>query len=155
MSYSILAVNLSLGVQLIVQARYHDPNLWLFCGIRKKSKAHDATFTPAHYTKEAALGADTFDVSDPSFQDSSGSSFISRWVAKYYAPLFESNLFKIVVVSRASQSNFHLQLCGDRIQAHHRGGTGHCVRRVASVNDLLGFRESGARIEALRCYSNR
>ncbi|XP_024373471.1 uncharacterized protein [Physcomitrium patens] len=70
-----------------VKARYNDPNLWLFCGIRK-SKAPEAP-----YTKEA-----TSEFSDPSFQDSTGSSAISRWVARYYAPLFESNLFKIIVV---------------------------------------------------------
>ncbi|KAG0620497.1 hypothetical protein M758_4G220800 [Ceratodon purpureus] len=81
-----------------VKARFNDPNLWLFCGVRKKSKAHEASFVAAPYTKDAALNAENFDVLDPSFQESSGSSAISRWVAKYYAPLFESNIFKIAVV---------------------------------------------------------
>ncbi|KAG0631087.1 hypothetical protein M758_1G226800 [Ceratodon purpureus] len=76
-----------------VKARYNDPNLWLFCGIRNRtSKAPEAPY------KESAFNGDSFDVSDPSFQESSGSSVISRWVAKYYAPLFESNIFKISVV---------------------------------------------------------
>jgi hypothetical protein len=48
--------------------------------------------------KESPLNGDSFDVSDPSFQESSGSSAISRWVARYYAPLFESNIFKVSVV---------------------------------------------------------
>jgi hypothetical protein len=49
--------------------------------------------------KESPLNGDSFDVSDPSFQESSGSSAISRWVARYYAPLFESNIFKVSVVA--------------------------------------------------------
>ncbi|XP_024381939.1 uncharacterized protein [Physcomitrium patens] len=69
-----------------VKAHYNDPNLWLFCGIRNMS-----------YKPEASNG-DHFDASDPSFQNSSGSSAISRWVATHYAPLFESNYFKVCVV---------------------------------------------------------
>lgn len=130
----------------LVQARYNDPNLWLFCGIRK-SKAPEgrsstaiqivlheldklfiAPFTKfsssstkawisgfecvacatvtAPYTKEA-----TSEFSDPSFQDSTGSSAISRWVARYYAPLFESNLFKIIVVwLRCIELNSHIKV---------------------------------------------
>jgi patched 1 protein/patched 2 protein len=40
-----------------------------------------------------------FDVSEMIFQENKGSSTLSRWVANYYGPLFESNVFKISVVS--------------------------------------------------------
>ena len=55
------------------------------------------------YAKESTFIGESFDVSDPSFQESTGRSPISRWVAKYYAPLFDSNVFKICVVSPAAK----------------------------------------------------
>lgn len=57
------------------------------------------TCVTAPYKESAFNGDHSFDASDPSFQESSGSSAISRWVAKYYAPLFENNVFKVSVVS--------------------------------------------------------
>jgi hypothetical protein len=50
--------------------------------------------------KQSAQAMDEpFDVSEMLFQENKGSSTLSRWVATYYGPLFESNVFKISVVS--------------------------------------------------------
>ncbi len=50
--------------------------------------------------KQAAQAMEgPFNVSEMIFQENEGSSTLSRWVATYYGPLFESNVFKISVVS--------------------------------------------------------
>ncbi|KAG6547150.1 hypothetical protein Mapa_011402 [Marchantia paleacea] len=79
-----------------VKAGINDPNLWLVHGYRSKG----APETVAAVKDDAVAGDETanFDVNDPSLQENTGSTVISRWVASRYAPLFESNIFKICVV---------------------------------------------------------
>ncbi|CAM6120014.1 unnamed protein product [Calypogeia fissa] len=81
------------------KARINDPNLWLLKGIRNKGATAGpsaAVIESVDYSKEESL--EDFDELDPSLQENTGSTPISRWVAKYYAPLFKSNIFKIAVV---------------------------------------------------------
>jgi len=57
------------------------------------------TFVAEEKQSAQAMEEEPFDVSDMIFQENKGSSTLSRWVATYYGPLFESNVFKISVVS--------------------------------------------------------
>jgi hypothetical protein len=57
------------------------------------------TFVVAEEKQSAQAMEGPFDVSEMIFQENKGSSTLSRWVANYYGPLFESNVFKISVVS--------------------------------------------------------
>ncbi|KAJ7558526.1 hypothetical protein O6H91_04G044400 [Diphasiastrum complanatum] len=75
-----------------VKANINDPNLWAFCRIRSKSPNTDSL------PSKTQIAGDDFPVDDPSLQEHVGSSPISKAVAKYYAPLFESNVFKIFTV---------------------------------------------------------
>ncbi|KAI5073406.1 hypothetical protein GOP47_0011419 [Adiantum capillus-veneris] len=67
-----------------VKSQINDPYLWIFFGWQGE--------------KTLQVQGKNIDGSDPSMQDSAASTPISRSVAKYYAPLFESNLFKVFVV---------------------------------------------------------
>ncbi|XP_024533742.1 protein patched homolog 2 isoform X1 [Selaginella moellendorffii] len=67
-----------------VKANVCDPYLWLLCGIRKKENLEGplaSKDSPGNFSGHVT-----------------GTSFVSRAVAKYYAPLFENNLFKVVVL---------------------------------------------------------
>jgi patched 1 protein/patched 2 protein len=57
------------------------------------------TFVAEEKQSAQAMEEEPFDVSEMIFQENEGSSTLSRWVATYYGPLFESNVFKISVVS--------------------------------------------------------
>jgi len=57
------------------------------------------TFVAEEKQSAQAMEEEPFDVSEMIFQENKGSSTLSRWVATYYGPLFESNVFKISVVS--------------------------------------------------------
>eukprot|EP00250_Pteridium_aquilinum_P014814 c22219_g1_i1 orf=359-3775(+) len=67
-----------------VKSQINDPNLWILVGIRTNEE------TPA---REKIL-----DGPGPSIQESAASTPISIAVAKFYAPLFNSNVFKVFVV---------------------------------------------------------
>lgn len=67
-----------------VKSQVNDPYLWLICGWRRKTVS----------LKQAKNIGGT----SPLIQDSIASTPISRLVAKFYAPLFGSNLFKVFVV---------------------------------------------------------
>ncbi|MCO5558414.1 hypothetical protein L7F22_011995 [Adiantum nelumboides] len=67
-----------------VKSQINDPCLWIFFGRKGNKGSH--------------IIAKNVDSSRPSIQDSVASTPISRCVAKFYAPLFGSNLFKVIVV---------------------------------------------------------
>lgn len=67
-----------------VKSQINDPNLWLVFGWRGK--------------KGTSTQVKSIDGPGPSIQESAASSPISIAVAKFYAPLFNSNLFKTFVV---------------------------------------------------------
>lgn len=67
-----------------VKSQINDPYLWLIFGRRGKQE------TPAQIKSSNGPG--------PSIQGSAASSPISIAVAKFYAPLFNSNIFKVFVV---------------------------------------------------------
>ncbi|KAI5073407.1 hypothetical protein GOP47_0011420 [Adiantum capillus-veneris] len=67
-----------------VTSNINDPCLWILFGRRGKKGSH--------------VVVKNVDGSSPSIQDSVASTPLSRAVAKFYAPLFDSNLFKVFVV---------------------------------------------------------
>lgn len=81
------------------KAKINDPHLWPLKGIRNKGAAAGPS---AGVVESGDFGKEEkvvdFDELDPSLQENTASTPISRWVAKYYAPLFKSNIFKISVV---------------------------------------------------------
>jgi patched 2 protein len=75
------------------KAEVNDPVLWVIFGLHPKRWVKQEEKQSAQ-----AMEEEPFDVSDMIFQENKGSSTLSRWVATYYGPLFESNVFKISVV---------------------------------------------------------
>lgn len=60
-----------------------DPGLWLFCGRRR--------------AKELTASSENYSIEDPSSQEHTANTPVSIAIAKFYAPLFRSNLFKVSV----------------------------------------------------------